>query len=36
MKGAADALNDHDPDSAKGFLEKADRQAVILEKLLNR
>jgi hypothetical protein len=36
MKGAADALNDHDLDSAKNFMEKAERQVVILEKLLNR
>jgi eukaryotic-like serine/threonine-protein kinase len=36
MKGATDALNDHDLDSAKSFLEKAERQVVILEKLLNR
>jgi serine/threonine protein kinase len=36
MKGAADALNDHDVDSAKSFMEKAERQVVILEKLLNR
>jgi hypothetical protein len=36
IKGAADALNDHDPDSAKSFLEKAERQVAILEKLLNR
>jgi len=36
LKGATDALNDHDLDSAKSFLEKADRQAAILEKLLNR
>jgi eukaryotic-like serine/threonine-protein kinase len=36
MKAASDALNDHDLDSAKSFLEKAERQVVILEKLLNR
>jgi serine/threonine-protein kinase len=36
MKGATDALNDHDLDSAKSFMEKAERQVVILEKLLNR
>jgi eukaryotic-like serine/threonine-protein kinase len=36
MKGATDALNDHDVDSAKSFMEKAERQVVILEKLLNR
>jgi len=36
MKGASDALNDHDPDSAKSFLDKAERQVMILEKLFNR
>jgi serine/threonine protein kinase len=36
MKGANDALSDHDLDSAKSFMEKAERQIVILEKLLNR
>jgi hypothetical protein len=36
LKGAADALRDGDLDSAKSFLEKAERQVQILEKLLNR
>jgi serine/threonine-protein kinase len=36
LKGAADALSDRDLDSAKSFMEKAERQAAILEKLLNR
>jgi hypothetical protein len=36
MKGAADALSDRDLDSAKSFLEKAERQVIILEKLFNR
>jgi serine/threonine-protein kinase len=36
MKRASDALRDGNPDSAKGFLEKAERQVEILEKLFNR
>src|SRR6185312_5272783 len=36
MQGAADALKANDLESSKNFLEKAERQVEILEKLLNR
>jgi hypothetical protein len=35
MKGASDALMDGNLDSAKGFIEKAERQVEILENLFN-
>jgi serine/threonine-protein kinase len=36
MKAASDALHDNDLASAKDFMDKAERQVEILEKLLNR
>jgi hypothetical protein len=36
LKAASDALRDNDLASAKDFMDKAERQVEILEKLLNR
>ena len=36
IQGAGEALKDGDPAIAKSFLDKAERQVAILEKLLNR
>ncbi|MGA7234317.1 MAG: hypothetical protein WBY44_01470, partial [Bryobacteraceae bacterium] len=36
LKAASDALHDNDLTSAKDFMDKAERQVEILEKLLNR
>jgi eukaryotic-like serine/threonine-protein kinase len=36
LRGASDALHDNDLTSAKDFMDKAERQVEVLEKLLNR